>query len=103
MTKFFITTLLAFTATPVLAEAPSLVQSIVQIADLDLSTAKGQRALDLRLSQAVKEVCGTASDADVEGKNDVRRCRVETLAQLASERDQRIARASGEPIQVAAR
>jgi UrcA family protein len=103
MTKIFIATLLAFTVTPALAEAPVLATSTVQTADLDLSTAKGQRALDVRLTQAVKEVCGTASDADIEGKNDIRRCRVETLAQLASERDQRIARASNAPIQVAAR
>ena len=103
MTKILIATLLVFTAVPALAEAPVQVQSTVQTADLDLSTAKGQRALDLRLNQAVKEVCGAASDADIEGKNDVRRCRAETLAQLASERDQRIARATGEPIEVAAR
>ena len=47
--------------------------------------------------------CGSASDVDVAGKNEVRRCRSETLAALASERDQRIARASGEAIEVAAR
>ena len=61
MTKIFLATLLAFSATPVLAERRSPSTSIVQTADLDLSTAKGQQALDLRLSQAVKEVCGTAS------------------------------------------
>ena len=103
MTRFFLATLLAFTATPALAEQPVTVISTVQTADLDLASAKGQRALDRRLSQAVKEVCGAASDVDIAGKNDVRRCRVETLASLASERDQRIARASGEPIEVAAR
>ena len=103
MTKIFLAALLAFNTAPALAEAPTTVTSTVQTADLNLSTAQGQRALDQRLSRAVKEVCGAASDADVQGKNDVRRCRVETLAQLASERDQRIARASGEPIEVAAR
>ena len=103
MTKTIIAMLLAFTATPALAEAPAIATSTVQTADLDLSTAKGQQALQHRLSQAVKEVCGNASDADVAGKNDVRRCRAETLASLSSERDQRIARASGDPIQVAAR
>jgi UrcA family protein len=102
MTKNFLATLLAFTATPVLAE-PITVTSTVQIADLDLSSAKGQRALDSRLVRAVKDVCGSASDVDVAGKNEVRRCRSETLAALASEREQRIARASGEPIEVAAR
>ena len=103
MTKIFFAALLAFSATPALAEQPVTSTSIVQTADLDLSTAKGQRALDLRLSQAAKEVCGTASDVDIAGKNDVRRCRVETLANLSAERDQHIARASGEPIEVAAR
>lgn len=103
MTKTIIAMLLAFTATPALAEAPAIATSTVQTADLDLSTAKGQQALQHRLSQAVKEVCGNASDADVAGNNDVRRCRAETLASLSSERDQRIARASGDPIQVAAR
>ena len=103
MTKTFVTMLLAFSATPALAEPPVVATSIVETADLDLSSQAGQRALDRRLNQAVKEVCGIASDADVAGKNDVRRCRVETLANLANERDQRIARASGEPIEVAAR
>lgn len=103
MTKIFLATLLAFSATPALAEPPAIFTATVQTADLDLSSAKGQRVLDRRLNQAANEVCGTASDVDIAGKNDVRRCRVDTLAQLASERDQRIARASGEPIEVAAR
>ena len=102
MTKMLIATLLAFTAVPALAE-PITVTSTVQTADLDLSSSKGQRALDSRLAQAVKEVCGTASDVDLAGKNEVRRCRADTLANLAGERDQRVARASGEPIEVAAR
>lgn len=102
MTKIFLATLLAFTATPVLAE-PITVASTVQTADLDLSSSKGQHALDRRLALAVKEVCGTASDVDIAGKNEVRRCRADTLAKVASERDHRIARASGEPIEVAAR
>ena len=103
MTKIFLATLLAFTATPALAEPPVTVSSTVQTADLDLSSQAGQRALNHRLSIAAKEVCGTASDVDVAGKNDVRKCRAETLANLAGERDQRIAAASNEPIEVAAR
>jgi UrcA family protein len=103
MTKIFIATLLAFTASPALAEPPVIATSTVQTADLDLSSKAGQRALDHRLSVAAKEVCGTASDADISGKNDVRRCRVETLARVASDRDQRIAAASSQPIEVASR
>lgn len=103
MTKILLATLLAFTATPALAEPPVIAISTVQTSDLDLSSPAGQRALDRRLAQAAKEVCGTASDVDVKGKNEVRRCRAETLAGLAAERDQRIAAASDRPIQVAAR
>lgn len=103
MTKTIIAMLLAFSATPALAEAPQIATSVVETADLDLSSQSGQQALDRRLNQAVKDVCGIASDVDIAGKNDVRRCRVETLASLASERDQRIADASSQPIKVAAR
>lgn len=102
MTKLFLATLMALAATPAMAE-PIIMTSNVEIADLDLSTAKGQRALDLRLNQAAREVCGTASEVDVAGKNEVRRCRIETLARVSGERDQRIARASAAPIEVAAR
>jgi len=103
MTKLFIATLLAFAATPALAEPPAAVSSTVQIADLDLSSKAGQRALDRRLSLAAKEVCGVASDADLAGQNEVRRCRQETLARIADERDQRVAAASDRPIEVASR
>lgn len=103
MTKIFLATLLAFTATPALAEPPAIATAKVQVADLDLSTASGQRALDRRLTQAVIEVCGIASDADLAGKNDVRRCRVETLAKLSDERNERIAAVTDKPIEVAAR
>jgi UrcA family protein len=103
MTKTVIAMLLAFSASPALAEPPAIATSVVQTADLDLSSKAGQRALDRRLQQAVAEVCGSASDANLEGKNDVRRCRAETLANLADERDQRIAAASRQPIKVAAR
>ena len=103
MTKIFLATLLTFTATPALAEPAAISTTKVQVADLDLSTAQGQRALDRRLNRAVIEVCGTASDADLAGKNEVRRCRADTLASLSSERDQRIAAVTDKPIEFAAR
>ncbi len=103
MTKIFLATLLAFTTAPALAEPPVFATSTVRTADLDLSSKAGQRALDRRLAQAVIEVCGTASNADPAGKNDVRKCRSETLALMAGDRDQRIAAASNQPIEVAAR
>ena len=76
-------------AAPALAEAPGSETniSLVRTADLDLRSAEGQRKLDKRLSIAAREVCGTASDVDVEGKNAVRKCRDETLAVARSQRD----------------
>jgi UrcA family protein len=68
----------AIKAVPALAE-PSAGQdvsvSVVRTADLDLASSSGQRQLDQRISFAAREVCGAASDSDLEGKNDVRTCR----------------------------
>ena len=77
--------------------------SIVRTADLDLASQAGQRALDRRLSIAIVDVCGTASDADLVGQNEVRRCRVATRQRVASDRDQSIAATSVSPIEIAAR
>ena len=94
----------AATITPTVAHGfePVTVTSIVQTADLDLSSNAGQRELDRRIVQAAREVCGTASDVDLEGKNAARQCREETIAQAASQREQlRAAARSGSPILVA--
>ena len=72
----------AIKAAPALAEtvSPDVVVSVVHTADLDLASDTGKRQLDRRLSIAVREVCGTASDSDLEGKNEVRECRDLVLA-----------------------
>ena len=87
--------------------APALAQpfqaervEIVRVADLDLSSKAGVRALDRRIDRAVREVCGTASDADLEGQNEVRQCRTATRDRLALERDRALASAA-KPAQVA--
>lgn len=89
-------------AAPALAEAPGPASdinvSLVRTADLNLGSAEGQRKLDRRLVKAVREVCGIASDADVEGKNDVRKCRDETLAKARGQRDAVLAEAEGEAL-----
>ena len=104
MTKLFIATLLAFTVTPALAEPAPIAVSTVQTADLDLSNAAGQRALDQRIARAAFEVCGTASNVDLEGKNAVRQCRDETIAKAGVQREQLLAAARlGKPIAIAAR
>lgn len=72
-----------FVAEPGLARSTEQRSQSVRYADLDLGTETGRAELDRRLREAVKNVCGSASDADLAGKNDVRRCRAAT-ADLAS-------------------
>jgi len=79
----------AIKAAPALAEAPVVETSVslVRTADLDLKSDAGRRQLDQRLARAAREVCGTASDADLNGKNDVRQCRDAVLAKAHANRD----------------
>ncbi len=63
--------------------APANPSVVVQHKDLDLRTEAGTRTLDRRIWRAVVAVCGTASDFDLEGRNEVRECRRETR-QLAT-------------------
>jgi UrcA family protein len=92
----------AATITPTVAAEPETVSSVVRTIDLDLSSPFGQQELDKRIAVAAREVCGSASDADLEGKNAVRHCREETIAQAESQREQLLAAArAGMPILVA--
>lgn len=45
--------------TPALAGEADRMTMTVRVADIDLATAKGQRALDQRLEKAVRTVCRT--------------------------------------------
>jgi len=97
MTKYLRPSLLlaALIATPVVAEpVPRTDQVIVRTADLNLTTASGQRLLDRRLADAVVDACGAASKIDLAGSNAVRRCRDETRARISAERERLIALAS---------
>ena len=98
----FLVTAAAIKAAPAVAEpvTPEINVSLVQTADLDLSTSSGQRALNARLAHAANEVCGTASDVDLVGKNDVRKCRTDVLARANDQRDQLLA-AAGRGAQIA--
>ena len=93
----------ALKAAPVFAEpANSEVNvSIVQTADLDLTSAAGQRALDHRLVQAANELCGSAADVDLVGQNKVLACRRSVLADARAKGGQLANR--GATIKVAAR
>jgi UrcA family protein len=76
-------------AAPALAApAPAQSVSIVHTADLDLTSKAGRDALDHRLITAAFDVCGTASDADLAGKNKVRDCRSDVLAKARVQSEQ---------------
>jgi UrcA family protein len=83
-------------AAPALAEpvGAQIYVSRVQTSDLDLSSASGTRELHQRLALAAREVCGTATDADVAGKNDVRKCRNDALARATDDQAALLAAAS---------
>ena len=98
----FLVTAAVIKGAPALAE-PAAAQnvSIVHTSDLDLSTAAGRAALNHRLVTAAFEVCGTASDVDLAGKNRVRAARAAVLATARADGEQLASR--GSSILVAAR
>ena len=95
--KTLMTLSLAATALALMS-APASAQSnaegrqlVISYADLDLSSERGVRILDRRLRAAAQEACGPTSESDLEGKNDARECRLETLAYARAQRDTAIA------------
>ena len=84
-------------AEPALSQTPAVETnvSLVRTADLDLTSDAGRRQLDLRLARAAREVCGTASDVDLKGKNEVRQCRADVLASARAKRDGVLAATQG--------
>ena len=94
----------AIKAAPALAQGAPASVSLVRTTDLDLGSDSGRRALDQRLANAAREVCGSASAADVEGRNEIRKCRDEALAKVRADRGALIADAKrGEIVTVARR
>lgn len=100
-------TILALVLSSSFAAAPAAAQervvATVTTADLDLASQAGRKALDRRLTQAVIQVCGEASPADLAGQNDVRACRKRTRALAGAAHDRLLAAAArGGSIAVAA-
>lgn len=76
--------------TPAIAGLKPQVQTIsVPTSDLDLGTAKGQRALDKRVEKAVRSVCRTVSSQtgtrimDQDAQNCLARARADAKRQVA--------------------
>jgi UrcA family protein len=86
-------------AAPAVAE-PAQNVSVVQTADLDLSTEAGRAALDHRLVVAAYDVCGTGADADLAGQNAARQCRADVLATARARSEELASR--GRAIRIAA-
>ena len=68
----------------VIKAAPALAEPVKRLASSRLPTwicptDSEQKTIDHRLVIAVQEVCGTASDVDLAGKNAVRQCRTDAL------------------------
>jgi UrcA family protein len=95
-TGSFLIAAAALKAAPAFAEPvqPQNV-SVVHTTDLDLSSETGRRALNQRLVIAAREVCGEASDVDLVGKNAVRQCRKDTLAEARAKGERLASRADG--------
>ena len=81
------------TGSPTVAQpaGPLTNTQTVRTADLDLSTQAGRSALDHRLVNAAVEVCGEAADVDLAGRNSVRQCRHDVLADARAKAGQAIA------------
>lgn len=103
MTKTLIPAALAIAVLTQPAFAEPVTRTVaVEHIDLDLGTPTGARTLQHRLWRAVVAVCGTASEFDVAGKNDIRQCRRDTLQAASVQADLAIAGASrNEPLRVA--
>ena len=81
------------------ASIPAVAQSDAQrvaitVADLNLGTAEGRAALDLRLLHAARSACGTPSPADLDGVAERDRCVAEARAEATRQRDALVTLAS---------
>ena len=93
------TILLAAVAAASLSAAPAFAQNgaptriEISPAGLDLSTAQGRAALDLRVFHAARTLCGTPSPADAQGQSKAAACVAEIRLAAAAQRDTMIASA----------
>lgn len=70
-------------------------QAILNLADLDLSTADGQQRLAIRVDQAARAVCGDRlSGVHLAAEAKTQECRTSVAADVRAQIEQRLARAS---------
>jgi len=75
----------------------------VAFADLDLSTPAGVATLDRRIEGAVRQVCGHYFPNSPASREEVLRCRRETLSSIYAQRSDAIASAQTRAIQLSSR
>jgi len=70
-------------------------QAILNLADLDLSTADGQQRLAIRVDQAARAVCGDRlSNVHLAAEAKTQECRASVAADVRAQIEQRLARAN---------
>lgn len=91
-------------AAPALAQSPTETRISVSPAGLDLATAEGRAALDLRVVHAARAACGTPSPADARGRTGADACVAGLRLAAAARLDMMIAAAErGARLTVASR
>ena len=84
----------ALAVTPASAPASAPERSAtINYSDLNLRDKVDVARLEGRIRAAIRDICGTSSDADPKGKNAVRACKNQTRAAAARARDGAISRA----------
>ena len=75
--------------------APAAAQVTVRVAhaDLRLDSGRDVARLDRRIGRAAETACGSTSDLDLHGRNEVARCRLDARAAVAQQRDRLVERA----------
>ena len=83
----------SLSASPALAQDNAPARIEISAAGLDLATAEGRAALDLRVLPAARTACGTPSPADALGQTKLAACVADVRLAAAAQRDTLIAQA----------
>lgn len=70
-------------------------KAVLQLQDLDLSTAEGQQRLAIRMDQAARSVCGDRlATVHLDVENKARECRAAVVADVRGQIEARVAAAT---------
>jgi UrcA family protein len=83
----------SLSAAPAFAQSPAPTRIEISAAGLDLATAQGRAAFDLRVFHAARTACGTPSPADAQGPRKAASCIADVRAAVAAQREALIAQA----------